>query len=57
MKVINQNTGKEHNIDQSTFDLWTSAKIPLKIIEVEKPKAIKDKELSKAQNDLEEVAK
>ena len=57
MKVLNQNTGKEHNINQETFDLWSKAKIPLKIIEVEKPKAIVDKELKKGEKDLLEVAK
>jgi hypothetical protein len=47
MKVLNRNTGKEHNIDQKTFDTWIDAGIPIKIIEVEKPKAIVEKELQK----------
>lgn len=57
MKVVNTQTNKEHNIDKETFDLWTQSGIRLKVIEVEKPKAIKEKELQKAQNDLDEVAK
>ncbi len=48
MKVLNRNTDKEHNIDQKTFDAWIYADIPLKIIEVEKPKAIVEKELQKS---------
>ena len=47
MKVINVQTGKEHNIDQKTFDEWTQAGISLKVLEVEKPKAIKEKELKR----------
>ncbi len=57
MKVLNIQTNKEHNIDKETFDLWTQSGIRLKVIEIEKPKAIKEKELQKAQNDLDEVAK
>ena len=57
MKVRNVITNKEHNIDQKTFDEWTKAGAQLRVIEVEKPKAIKEKELIKAQNDLDEVAK
>jgi len=45
MKVINVQTGKEHNIDQKTFDAWFAAGITLKVIEVQKPNAIKEKEL------------
>ncbi len=45
MKVINVQTGKEHNIDQKTFDAWTSAGILVKVLEVQKPTAIKEKEL------------
>jgi len=57
MKVLNIQTNKEHNIDKETFDLWTKSGIRLKVIEIEKPKAIKEKELQKVQNDLEEVEK
>lgn len=45
MKVINVQTGKEHNIDQKTFDTWVQGGIRLKVIEVPKPEAIKKKEL------------
>ena len=57
MKVVNTQTNKEHNIDKETFDLWTKSGIRLKVIEIEKPKAIKEKELQRVQNDLEEVEK
>jgi len=57
MKVVNTQTNKEHNIDKETFDLWTKSGIRLKVIEIEKPKAIKEKELLQAQNHLNEVAK
>ena len=57
MKVRNVITNKEHNIDQKTFDEWAKAGAQLRVIEIEKPKAIKEKELIKAQNDLDEVAK
>jgi hypothetical protein len=57
MKVVNTQTNKEHNIDKETYDLWTQSGIRLKVIEVEKPKAIKEKELQRVQNDLEEVEK
>lgn len=52
MKVINVQTGKEHNIDQKTFDEWTQAGISLKVIEVQKPNAIKNKEIK---SDSDEV--
>ena len=39
---------KEHNIDPKTFDTWINAGIPLKVVEVEKPKAIVEKELQKS---------
>ena len=44
MKVRNVITNKEHNIDQKTFDEWTKSGARLRVIEVEKPKAIKEKE-------------
>jgi len=52
MKVINVQTGKEHNIDQKTFDEWTQAGIALRVVEVQKPTAIKNKEIK---SDSEEV--
>jgi len=45
MKVKNITTGKEHNIDQKTYDEWVKAGILLRVIEVTKPAAIKEKEL------------
>lgn len=57
MKVVNTQTNKEHNIDKETYDLWTQSGIRLKVIEVEKPKAIKEKELQRVIDHLEEVAK
>ena len=58
MKVRNVITNKEHNIDQKTFDEWTKSGAQLRVIEVEieveKPKAIKEKELQKAK-ELNEV--
>ena len=57
MKVRNVVTNKEHNVDQKTFDEWTKSGAQLRAMEVEKPKAIKEKELIKAKNDLDEVAK
>ena len=54
MKVRNVITNKEHNIDQKTFDEWTKSGARLRVIEVEKPKAIKEKELQKAK-ELNEV--
>ena len=55
MKVVNKLTGKEHNIDHETLDLWVKSGIQVKVIEIEKPKAIKEKELQA--KELNEVAK
>lgn len=48
MKVINKKTGKEHNIDAKTLESWQKAGIPMKVVEVEKPNAIKEKESDKS---------
>lgn len=54
MKVINVQTGKEHNIDQKIFDAWVSAGIVLKVLEVQKPTAIKEKELKPESGKVDE---
>lgn len=48
MKVINKKTGKEHNIDAKTLESWQKAGISVKVVELEKPTAIKEKESDKS---------
>lgn len=48
MKVLNRLTNKEHNITKEIFESWSKAGIPLKVLDIEKPQAIKTKEADKA---------
>lgn len=47
IKVINIKTGREHNINEKTLELWQSAGIPFKVVDIKKPEAIEKKEAVK----------